>query len=265
MNEDDQAAVYEDPEARRTIEVLSDPAAVARRGAGLLAQRAREAVAERGLFATALSGGSTPRAAYELLAQEPLKQAIPWERVHLYWGDERCVPPDSPQSNYLMAWEAFVSHVPVPPENVLRMHGEDDPEEAARAYELELRAIAARSGANIVGIPVLDVVLLGIGTNGHTASLFPHTRALHENDRMVVAVEAPEVGWRITMTAPAINSARHVCFMVAGEEKAAVVARVLQGPPDFENLPAQLIAPRPGTLRWLLDEAAAARLRLERD
>ena len=254
----------DDGAKERIIEVVPDAAALARRAAELFADAAVAAAAERGVFAMALSGGVTPRATYELLAKEPLVSRIPWERVHLYWGDERCVPPDSPQSNYRLARETFVAQVSIPPEHVVRMRGEDDPEEAARTYELELRSIAAHSGANAVGIPILDLVLLGIGTNGHTASLFPHTRALHENDRMVVAVDVPDVGWRLTMTAPAINSARHVVFVVAGEEKAPVVARVLQGPPDFERLPAQLIAPRPGRLTWLLDEAAAARLRPER-
>jgi 6-phosphogluconolactonase len=254
----------DDGTARRTIEVVPDAGALARRAADVFAETAAVAAAERGVFAVALSGGATPRATYELLAQEPLRSRIPWERVHLYWSDERCVPPASPQSNYRLARQTFVAQVAIPAEQVVRMRGEDDPEEAARTYELELRSIAAHSGANAVGIPVLDLVLLGIGTNGHTASLFPHTRVLHENDRMVVAANVPGVGWRITMTAPAINSARHVVFVVAGEEKAAVVARVLQGPPDFERLPAQLIAPRPGRLTWLLDEAAAARLRPDR-
>jgi 6-phosphogluconolactonase len=248
----------EDP--RRSIEVLADEAAVAQRGAELLADDAHEAVARRGPFAVALSGGSTPRRLYGLLARDPLRLQVPWQQVHLLWGDERCVPPDSPQSNYRMAREAFVGHVPVPADNVLRIRGEDEPAEAAIAYEMSLRGLSRTIGATSLGSPIIDLVLLGIGTNGHTASLFPYSPALRVVERLAVATEVPELGWRITLTVPVINAARHVVFVVTGEEKAAVLARILQGPSRGDELPAQLIAPRPGRLTWLLDEAAAGRL-----
>jgi 6-phosphogluconolactonase len=249
-----------DEDARRTIEVLADEAAVAQRGAELFADDAHQAVAERGPFAVALSGGSTPRRLYELLGREPLRLQVPWQQVHLLWGDERCVPPDSAESNYRMAHEAFADHVPVPADNVLRIRGEDKPAEAAVAYEMSLRGLGRTIGVTSLGSPIIDLVLLGIGTNGHTASLFPYSPALWVVERLAVATEVPELGWRITLTVPVINAARHVVFVVTGEEKAAVLARILQGPSKGDELPAQLIAPRPGRLTWLLDEAAAGRL-----
>ncbi len=153
--------------------------------------------------------------------------------------------------------------MPHPAENVVRMRGEDDPAEAAVQYEMRLRELARQSEATPIGAPVIDLVLLGVGTNGHTASLFPHSPALREPERLAVAVQVPEVGWRLTLTVPVINGARHVVFVATGEEKAAVLARILQGPSRGDELPAQLIAPRPGRLTWLLDEAAARRLRAE--
>jgi 6-phosphogluconolactonase len=248
----------------RTVEVLADDAAVAQRGAELFACAARDAVKRRGAFIAVLSGGSTPRRLYELLGRDPLRGRVPWEQVHLLWGDERCVPPDSPESNYRMAAEAFIGRVPLPTENVLRMRGEDDPADAAVAYEIGLRTMGGVTGATSLGAPVIDLVLLGIGTNGHTASLFPRSSALRVAERLAVAVEVPEVGWRLTLTVPVINAARRVVFVATGEEKAAVLARILQGPSRGDELPAQLIAPRPGRLTWLLDEAAAERLQQQR-
>jgi 6-phosphogluconolactonase len=249
-----------DERGHRTIEVLADEAAVAQRGAELFASAARSSVERRGAFTAALSGGSTPRRLYELLGRDPLRSRVPWEQVHLLWGDERCVPPDSPESNYRMVHEAFVAHVAIPPENVLRMRGEDDPAEAAVQYEMHLRELARSTGATHLGAPVIDLVLLGVGSNGHTASLFPHSPALREPERLAVAVQVPEVGWRLTLTVPVINGAHHVVFVATGEEKAAVLARILQGPSRGDELPAQLVVPRPGRLTWLLDEAAAQRL-----
>jgi 6-phosphogluconolactonase len=248
---------------RRVIEVVADETAAARRGAELFAEDAHEAVERRGAFAAALSGGSTPRRLYELLGRGPVRARVPWSKVHLLWGDERCVPPDSQESNYRMADEAFVGRVPIPPENVLRIRGEDDPAEAAVAYEMSLRGLGRTIGVTSLGTPIIDLVLLGIGTNGHTASLFPHSPALRTAERLAVAAEVPEVGWRVTLTVPVINAARHVVFVVTGEEKAPVLARILQGPAKADELPAQLIAPRPGRLTWLLDVAAAGRLHRE--
>ena len=249
---------------RRAIEVLADDAAVARRGAEIFARAARDAVKRRGAFTAALSGGSTPRRLYEFLGRDPWLSTVPWGQVHLLWGDERCVPPDSPESNYRMAREAFIARVPIPPKNVFRMRGEDDPAEAAVAYEMSLRELGRTTGAMPLEAPVIDLVLLGIGTNGHTASLFPRSPSLRIAERLTVATEVPDLGWRLTLTVPVINAARRVVFVATGEEKAAVLARILQGPPRGDELPAQLIAPHPGRLTWLLDEAAAARLHRQR-
>lgn len=203
-----------------------------------LAQRAREAIAARGRFSIALAGGNTPRPIYEALARESLE----WSRVHVYFGDERCVPPEHARSNYKMAREALLDRVPIPAGNVNRMRGELPPEEAAQSYAQELE-------------PVLDVVLLGLGDDGHTASLFPGLTAVREATRRVVAEQVtipsgPE--WRLTLTPPALNAARHVAFAVAGKGKAAILAQVLEGPRDISRLPSQVIAPASGSLDWWL-------------
>jgi 6-phosphogluconolactonase len=179
--------------------------------------------------------------------------------VHLYWGDERCVPADDPASNYGMAQAAFIKHVAITPENVHRMRGEDPPEEAAQAYDAELRALAAQSRPQ-VDVPVFDLVLLGLGADGHTASLFPHSDALAEEDRFAVATQAPDGSPRLTITAPVINAARRVWFLVSGGSKAGMVAEVIEGLRVPNAVPAQGVSPAHGTLTWLLDDAAAAEL-----
>jgi len=243
-----------------SIEVLPDAEAVARRGADLFALAAQEAAAARPAFTAALSGGHAPRPLYALLARQQFAQKIPWRRVHLYWGDERCVAPDSRDSNYGMAHEAFIRHVPIPDDNVHRLRGEDDPEEAARAYErllLQPPALAASSKADL---PVIDFVLLGLGPDGHTASLFPHSPALAVEDRLVVVNEGEGTGRRLTFTYPVLNAARRVLFVVTGAAKAGMVAEVLEGLRAPEAIPAQGVAPVHGTVTWLLDAAAAGEL-----
>jgi 6-phosphogluconolactonase len=242
------------------IEVLADADAVAVRGAELFAFAAQEAAAARGAFTVALSGGETPRAMYRMLARQSFTQKIPWRRVHLYWSDERCVPPDSERSNYRAAHETFIRHVAIPAENVHRLAGEDDPELAARAYERELLAPPARPKQSTAPVPVLDLVLLGLGTDGHTASLFPHSPALGETERLVVPNEGENTGPRLTLTVPVINAARRVVFVVTGAAKAGMVAEVLAGLHIPQAIPAQLIAPENGMLTWLLDQSAAAEL-----
>jgi len=242
-----------------SIEVLPDAEALALRAADVFAMAAQAAAAARGRFAAALSGGDTPRALYRLLARQQFAQKVPWRRVHLYWGDERCVPPDDPASNYRVAHETFVRHVPIAAENVHRLHGEDDPETAAIAYEAELRALA-RLERPASEVPVFDVVLLGLGRDGHTASIFPHSPALDEEERLCVPTEAPDGSARLTITLPVINSARCVVVLVSGVEKAGMVAEVFEGLHLPQAVPAQAIAPFKGQLLWLLDEAAAAEL-----
>ena len=242
------------------IEVMPDAAAAARRAAELFAAAAQEAAAARGAFTVALSGGDAPRPFYAMLAHQLFTQKIPWRRVYLYWGDERCVPPDSDQSNYGMAHELFIRHVPIPDDNVHRMRGEDDPEEAARAYERLLSqppALAAHSQADL---PVLDFVHLGLGLDGHTASLFPHSPALAVEDRLVVVNEGQGTGKRLTLTYPVLNAARRVLFIVTGAAKAGMVAEVLEGLRAPDAIPAQAVSPVHGSLTWLLDEAAAGEL-----
>ena len=242
------------------IEILPDPEAVARRGAELFALAAQESAVARGAFAAALSGGETPRALYRMLARQQFAQKVPWRRVHLYWGDERCVPPDDPASNYGMAREAFIRHVPIPEANVHRMRGEDEPAEAARAYAQDLLRPPARAAHAATDWPVFDLVLLGLGADGHTASLFPRTAALKDDEHVVVVNEGEGTGPRLTVTLPVINAARRVAFVVTGAAKAGMVAEVFEGLEIPDAVPAQAVRPDRGTLTWLLDEAAAGEL-----
>jgi 6-phosphogluconolactonase len=207
-----------------------------------------------------LSGGETPRELYRHLARQQFAAKVPWRRVHLYWGDERCVPPDDARSNYGMARDAFIRHVSVPEANVHRLRGEDEPDAAARAYEKVLLEPPTRPAQSDVLMPVFDLVFLGLGADGHTASLFPHTAALAEETRLVVPNEGEGTGPRLTVTLPVINAARRVWFLVCGAEKAGMVAEVLEGLRMPAAVPAQAVAPAPGVLTWLLDEAAAAGL-----
>ena len=236
------------------LHVFSTPEALAEAAAEHVAQLAHAAVMDHGRFSVALSGGSTPRALHTRLAAEPWRDAVDWDRVHVFWGDERCVPPDHPDSNYRMARETLLDHVPIPPAQVHRMRGELSPAEAAAAYEAELRAFFPT-----VAWPAFDLVLLGMGDDGHTASLFPGTAALAETEHWVVAnrVEKLET-WRLTLTAPAINRAAHVLFLVAGTGKAERLRQVLRGPYQPTVLPSQLIRPVSGDLVWFVDRAAAS-------
>lgn len=240
------------------VRIFSSAEAVAEGAAELFIHTCDAAVRDRGSFFVALSGGSTPKRTFELLADEPLRSRIKWDRVHLFWGDERYVPHDDPNSNYRMTSEALLRHIPVPHANVHAVRTELSPAEAAAtAYEEEIRHTLSTDADSI---PQFDLVYLGVGTNGHTASLFPHSPVLHERSRLVVADFVAEVNsWRISMTAPLLNRGRTVAFLVAGREKASVLKQVMFGPRDVENLPAQLISPE-GELLWLLDEAAASML-----
>jgi len=204
----------------------------------------------------ALSGGSTPKGVYALLALDPgLQREVPWDKIHFFWGDERHVPPDHPDSNYRMADDALLSKVPVPVANVHRILSENrDADDAARQYEGTLRAFFQASAGRF---PRFDLVLLGLGSDGHTASLFPGTTALHERQRLVAAnwVGKLDVD-RITVTAPVFNGACCVMFLVSGEDKAMPLKAVMEGRHEPEQLPAQLIRPEDGKLLWLVDQAA---------
>jgi len=240
--------------------VEPDAAALARRAAQYFVEMAGESVAARGQARIAISGGSTPRAAFALLADpsQPWRARMPWDKLELYWVDERCVPPDHPESNFRMTREAMLDHVPLRPEQIHRMEGELEPEVAAARYESELRNSFRLEGAES---PRFDLIALGMGDDGHTASLFPHTKAIHEMGRLVTANHVPQKDtWRITLTWPVINHARSVFFLIGGADKAAVLQEVFAGSRDPERLPSQLIWPSGGILTLILDKAAAALL-----
>jgi 6-phosphogluconolactonase len=240
---------------RGELHVYRDPQALARALAELFVATGRMAAAERGSFHVALSGGNTPRAAYDLLAQEPLRDELSWSDVFVYFGDERCVPPDDEQSNYLMASRAFLDEVGIPHANVHRIRGEADPGHAANEYASLLRADLGNS-------PQFDLVLLGLGPDGHTASLFPGTPPDTDDDSLVRAVYAKsQMMWRVTITPKAINLARTVAFAVEGPEKAQIFAAVYEGPRDPVKYPAQIVDPTSGRLIWLVDELAAGMLK----
>ena len=248
------------PGARGEVRVQADAAGVASAAARLFVDAAQRAGRERGRFFVALSGGSTPRALYQLLAAPPYHDQVDWSRTWVFWGDERCVPPDSDESNYRMARETLLFHVPVHANQVFRMRGElADADAAAALYEMDLRrAFALAPGA----LPRFDLVLLGLGPDGHTASLFPHTAGLRVTDRFVTANHVAKLNTnRLTLTAPVLNAAALVVFLVAGADKTVALAEVLDGARQPDEYPAQLIAPTNGQLIWLVDRAAAANLR----
>jgi 6-phosphogluconolactonase len=248
---------------RSDLEVLPNAAVLADAAAERFAIAAERAIGASGRCVVALSGGSTPRRTYERLAREPLVSRIQWSSVHVIWGDERCVAPGDADSNYHMAREALLDHVPVPAANIHRIHGEDDPVEAAASYEKELRTLLRTPTGAPSSDPGrrIDLALLGLGDNGHTASLFPESAAVSEKVRWVKAESVDALpSWRITLTVPVLNAAAELLFLVSGEEKATVLSRVLDGPRRPHELPAQMIAPSHGRLQWLVDTAAAAEL-----
>lgn len=220
-------------------------------------QLANQAIVTHGRFTIALAGGSTPKKLYALLAGEPYRSQIDWASVEVFWGDERCVPPDSEDSNFHMAQEALLSKVPIPASQVHRMPADQpDHETASQAYTAEIRRTFGTEG-----IPSFDLIQLGIGPEGHTASLFPHQASLHEQQRLVMPVTVPKPPpERLTFTPPLLNAARHVLFLVAGAEKADVVHAILEGEYQPDEYPAQIVRPTNGEVTWMLDTAAASKL-----
>ncbi len=220
-------------------------------------QLANQAIVTHGRFTIALAGGSTPKKLYALLAGEPYRSQIDWASVEVFWGDERCVPPDSEDSNFHMAQEALLSKVPIPTSQVHRMPADQpDHEAACQAYTAEIRRTFGTDG-----IPSFDLIQLGIGPEGHTASLFPHQASLHEQQRLVMPVTVPKPPpERLTFTPPLLNAARHVLFLVAGAEKADVVHAILEGEYQPDEYPAQIVRPTNGEVTWMLDTAAASKL-----
>jgi 6-phosphogluconolactonase len=237
------------------IRILPDPPALAEAAARHVVERAQAATRERGRFSIALSGGSTPRDLHLKLCSQPLVDQVDWARVHVFFGDERCVPPDDERSNFRMANETLLSKVPIPGEQIHRMRGELPPPQAAADYERQLREFFGDEP------PSLDLILLGMGDNGHTASLFPGLSAVHEQQRWVVAEHVAEVGmWRITLTPLVLNQAREDLFLVAGTAKAHMLRQVLEGPYAPDERPAQVIRPAIGEVFWMVDAGAADEL-----
>ena len=240
--------------------VLPTAEALAEDAAQRFARAASDAVQSHGEFVVALSGGATPRGLYARLAAPPYVSSVRWSLVQVLWCDERCVAPDQAASNYRMAREALLDHVPIRAEHVHRIHGEDVPVAAARAYEMTLRTVLRTPQGPPRETPGvrIDLVLLGLGEDGHTASLFPGARDVSDGESWVVArYDVRGSLWRVTLTPVLINAAAEVLFLVAGEAKAAIVRRVLEGPRRPQELPAHLIAPAHGRMLWLLDAAAA--------
>ncbi len=243
-----------------TYHVSPTPEATARAGAQLFSDAVVKAANARGIARVAVSGGTTPKSMFALLADpaEPFLKTVPWDRLELYWVDERCVPPDNIESNYRMTKEALLSKVPLPAERVHRMEGELEPEVAAARYESTIRNTFKLEGAET---PTFDLVLLGMGDDGHTASLFPHTEALNEMSHIVVPNHVLQKNtWRITLTWPVITQGREVAFLIEGAGKAEALHAVFLGPYLPETYPSQIIRPASGQLTLLLDQAAAAKL-----
>ncbi len=246
-----------------TVNIYPTPTDVARAAARLFASAAVEAVAARGMAKLAISGGSTPKTMLQMLASEdePFLKTIPWDKIELFWVDERCVGPEHPESNYGMTKKAMLDGVPLPAERIHRMEGELDPEVGASKYEAEIRNTFKLEGAET---PTFDLVLLGMGPDGHTASLFPHTEALNEMARICVANHVPQKdAYRVTLTWPVICQGRTVAFLIEGAGKADVLKTVFEGPYLPETYPAQLIRPASGRLTLLLDEASSVNLGLD--
>jgi 6-phosphogluconolactonase len=244
----------------REIRILADANAIAQTAAAQFLEAAKEAVCEKGNFCVALSGGSTPKALYGLLISNPILQAtVPWGKIQFYFGDERHVPPDHTESNFRMATEAMLAKAPVDAQQVHRIKGEKrNAAQAAEEYEQDLRTSFSLAEGQL---PHFDLVLLGIGPEGHTASLFPGTKALQEERRLCVSNWVGKLYTdRITLTPPVLNNAARIIFMVQGAEKAPALKAVLEGPYEPDQLPAQIIKPKQGKVLWLVDPPAAAML-----
>ncbi len=233
------------------IQKFSDADSLANGAAQLFVKLSRLAIESTGRFNVALAGGSTPQAMYALLATDYVAQ-VAWDKVYCFWGDDRTVPPDHPDSNYRMAYDTLLKHVPIPPENVHRILSENPPQVAAESYIQTLHSVFGD-----VDYPRFDLVLLGMGDDGHTASLFPHTQGLSASG-WVTANCVPQLDtWRITLTAPLINHAACVAFLVSGSKKSVVLREVLNGPYLPDTYPAQRVEPINGDMLWYVDEAAA--------
>ncbi len=241
--------------AQPDIRLCDDAVALAHQTTEEFVRLAQESVAARGRFTVALAGGSTPKAAYALLVSAAYRDRVPWQQIHFFWGDERHVPPDHDDSNYRMAYEAMLSKATIPAANIYRMSAEKEAQQAADEYEATLR-----TAFHLVAdtLPRFDLILLGMGPDGHTASLFPGTAAVHESKRLVAAPWVEKFHtFRITLTPPVLCNAAHVVFAAGGADKAETLQGVLHGPYQPDLYPSQVVKPTHGTLLWLVDKAAA--------
>ncbi len=257
------------PSTRRSVHVTPDAATLMRDTAERILSFSRESIQRQGVFHLALSGGHTPNELFRLLATDPYAQQYDWSHIHLWWSDERYLSMDDPECNFNMAYQALISKIPIPADHVHRVQVNLAVAEAAAHYEREIVEIIgvsesdhASSGpspeSHPASLPHFDVILLGLGEDGHTASCFPGTVAHFMPGRLVVSHYVPQVQmWRITFTPAFINAARHVIFLVSGQNKAAILQRVLNGPYQPELLPAQYVAPAHGEVTWMVDRAAA--------
>lgn len=242
------------------IAIYPDIDTLSQQAAQYVVRIANESIAARGRFMLALSGGTTPRKLYSLLGSEPYSDQIDWKLVHIFWGDERCVSPDNPDSNFFMAQEVLLSKIAIPAFQVHRMPADQpDRDAASQEYSMEMqRAFGTQE------IPVFDLIQLGMGPEGHTASLFPHQASLQENQRLVMPVSVPKPPPdRLTFTPPLLNAARNILFLVTGSEKADALQAVLEGAYQPENYPAQIVRPPNGEVVWMLDKDAAMNLHVK--
>jgi len=248
--------------APRDIRIFPNPQALFEAAAQDFVEQGRASVRGQGRFTVALSGGSTPRGLFQVLSSKD-HGLLPWDRMFFFWGDERHVPPDHPDSNYRMTHETLLSKVPVPAANIFRVPAEDaDANEAAASYEKTLHEFFRLKPGQL---PQFDLILLGMGPDGHTASLFPESKGLQERKRLVIANWVEKFStFRITFTVPVLNAGRVVEFLVAGADKAPALHEVLEGNARAELYPAKLVHPADGRLVWMLDQAAAASLTTKR-
>ena len=240
-----------------TIMVYPDADTLSHEAARYIVRVASEAITQDGRFTIALSGGSTPRKLYGLLGNEPYRSQIDWNRVDIFWSDERCVPPDDPESNFLMAQQVLLSQIPIPPAQMHRMPADQtDRNAASYTYTLDMQQSFGTDG-----IPAFDLIQLGMGPEGHTASLFPHQASLHEQQRIVMPVSVPKPPPdRLTFTPRILNAASHILFLVTGTEKQDAVQAVLEGEYNPDEYPAQIVRPERGEVTWMLDTQAAGKL-----
>lgn len=237
------------------IQILSDLDAISNEAVKIFVNLSKECIASKGRFVAALSGGSTPKKLYELLASDKYRRNVDWNNIHFFWVDERCVPKENEESNFRLAFENLLSKVPVSAGNIHRIKGEDGPEKRAKDYEDEIRRFFGTLDA-----PVFDLIILGMGEDGHTASLFPGSTPLGEKVRFAVPVYGEKMN-RITLTLPVLNNARRILFLVSGQSKADVLKDILENMEKRKKYPAGLISPAHGDITWLVDRDAAGRLK----